>query len=96
MIQSFPWTTSNCNPFLFLIDVTVQNLEGEPVTMTFSHPAPVLLRSKLDVFQWSYPNTALIQDAFSELTDDEREFLMTGMTPEQWDETFPEENTDVA
>jgi len=29
-----------------------------------------------------------IQDAFSFLTASEREFLMTGLTPEEWDNLF--------
>lgn len=33
---------------------------------------------------------ALIQDAFPELNDDEREFIMTGITPTEWDEEFRE------
>lgn len=32
-----------------------------------------------------------IQDAFSFLTPDEREFILTGITKEEWDETFKEE-----
>lgn len=32
-----------------------------------------------------------IQDEFPELTADEREFLMTGITPEEWTEMFGEE-----
>jgi hypothetical protein len=30
----------------------------------------------------------LIQDAFSWLDDGEREFLMTGLTPSEWDKLF--------
>jgi len=30
----------------------------------------------------------LIQNIFPDLTPDQREFLMTGVTPEEWDETF--------
>jgi len=30
----------------------------------------------------------LIQNVFPHLTDDEREFILTGMTPEEWDECF--------
>ena len=30
----------------------------------------------------------LIQNAMPNLTPDEREFLMTGITPEMWEETF--------
>lgn len=32
----------------------------------------------------------LIQDAMPNLTADQREFIMTGITPEEWDETFKE------
>jgi len=32
-----------------------------------------------------------IQDAMPQLSDDEREFMMTGITPEEWDATFGEE-----
>jgi hypothetical protein len=32
---------------------------------------------------------ALIQDAFPNLTDDEREILKTGITPEGWAKMFP-------
>ena len=29
-----------------------------------------------------------IQDVFPELTPDQREFIMTGITPEEWNEQF--------
>ena len=31
-----------------------------------------------------------IQDVFPQLTDGQREFLMTGITAEEWDRLFPE------
>ena len=34
-----------------------------------------------------------IQDAMPQLSDDEREFIMTGITPEEWDATFGEDLT---
>ncbi len=34
----------------------------------------------------------LIQHAFPELSAEEREFLMTGITPERWNELFPKED----
>lgn len=34
---------------------------------------------------------ALSQDAFPDLTPDQREFIMTGIVSEEWDETFQEE-----
>lgn len=33
-----------------------------------------------------------IQRALTTLTADEREFLLTGMTPAEWDAAFPEED----
>ena len=33
----------------------------------------------------------LVQDAMPHLTPDEREFVMSGITPEEWAETFGEE-----
>ena len=30
--------------------------------------------------------SALVQDVFPQLSDDEREFLLSGMTKEEWDE----------
>ena len=34
---------------------------------------------------------ALAQNAFRGLSADHREFIMTGITPESWAKTFPEE-----
>jgi hypothetical protein len=34
----------------------------------------------------------LIQDAFPNLTPDQREFFKTGYTPEDWARLFPEED----
>lgn len=34
----------------------------------------------------------LIQDALPQLDDDEREFLMTGYTPDDWTKMFPPED----
>jgi hypothetical protein len=36
-----------------------------------------------------YEEEKFIQDAFPFLNSDEREFLMTGMTPEDWARAFP-------
>lgn len=35
-----------------------------------------------------------IQEAFPTLTDQQREFLMTGSTQEEWDKAFPEDDED--
>ena len=35
-----------------------------------------------------YYNGTLIQKAMPHLSDDDREFIMTGITPEEWEEIF--------
>jgi hypothetical protein len=40
----------------------------------------------------AYKNGMLIQDAFPNLTADEREFIMTGITAEEWNTVFAEED----
>jgi len=35
---------------------------------------------------YSRPDRPLIQDYFPALNDDEREFIMTGITPQEWDD----------
>ena len=39
----------------------------------------------------AYTDGAMIQNAFPFLNADEREFLMTGTTPSEWDAMFPDE-----
>lgn len=39
-----------------------------------------------------FQNGALIQNAFPNLTDSEREFILTGATDEEWDQAFPDED----
>lgn len=40
---------------------------------------------------FAYRQGAFIQDAFPDLSKDEREFLMSGISKEGWDKTFKEE-----
>lgn len=43
------------------------------------------------VLEWlhmPYTERPLIQDYFPELNEDEREFLLNGITPEEWDGLF--------
>lgn len=40
----------------------------------------------------AHSNGEYIQVAFSNLTPDEREFYMTGITPEEWHVAFPEDD----
>ena len=47
-----------------------------------------ITQDQIDMWDQGY----LIQDAMPDLTPDEREFLMTGITPSEWAEVFTEEN----
>ena len=40
--------------------------------------------------------TTLVQDEFPHLNDEEREFLLTGITGQEWNTTFPPEDEDPA
>jgi hypothetical protein len=40
------------------------------------------------------PGRRMIQDILPQLNDSEREFLMTGYTPEDWDKMFPPDEED--
>lgn len=42
------------------------------------------------LLQWEQSGE-LIQRAFPDLTNEQREFILTGSTPEEWDRAFPEE-----
>ena len=39
----------------------------------------------------AFQRGALVQDAFPHLSPDEREFIITGITKEEWDDTFRDE-----
>lgn len=39
----------------------------------------------------AWMNGELIQDVMPNISADEREFLMTGITPEEWDSVFSDE-----
>jgi len=42
--------------------------------------------SQFELREWK--NGALIQDAMPNISADDREFLMTGITPEEWEDLF--------
>lgn len=41
-------------------------------------------------FTYRSSPSALVQDAFPNLTPDQREFILTGATPEEWNAAFKE------
>ena len=52
---------------------------------TMSFP---MTEEAFDAAYEKWQNGALIQNAFPNLNADQREFIMTGITAEEWDETF--------
>ena len=43
----------------------------------------------------AYNRGALVQDAFPDLSEDLREFFISGITAEEWDEAFPDDEDDL-
>lgn len=58
-------------------------VSGKTTTMEID-----VTQSQLD----SWESGELIQNAMSNLSPDEREFILTGITPEEWDSIFGEED----
>ena len=48
-------------------------------------------QEQLDAY---FDGKGLIHEIFPQLTADEREFIMTGITPEEWDELFLDDGND--
>jgi hypothetical protein len=59
---------------------------GNVNTMTFN-----ISEEEFDKRYEMWQNGTLIQNAFPMLNADEREFIMTGITSQEWDETFGDE-----
>lgn len=66
--------------------ITTNNIFGEPA----KHFIPCSLQ-KYNQAMDKYKSGALLQEAFSFLSLDDREFLLTGITPERWDMLYKEE-----
>ena len=62
--------------------IKTSNLTGKTNTM-------IIRLDIQDINSWK--DGMLIQNALPYLTSEEREFLITGATPEEWDDTFKEE-----
>ncbi len=62
------------------------NIRGKTVRMEL----PV---TQYRVLNWILGNdTWRIQDAFPDLSDDQREFILTGLTSDDWDEIFGDDD----
>ena len=64
----------------------ISQLTGKLTSMLLGIDLPDFIHD----FQ-SWQSGALIQDAFPELSADAREFIKTGITPEEWEAMFGEE-----
>lgn len=57
---------------------------------THSFPIP-LSKSEFEWREMSWIQGTLIQNAFPMLTNDQREYIMSGITPNEWIATFGED-----
>jgi len=64
-------------------EVTVRKMGGGKVRMML----PITVDELKQGYQ-AHDRGVLIQDAFPRLDADQREFLMTGITPDEWDRIF--------
>lgn len=67
----------------------ISDLSGEIHTMDL----PVT-EEQMDDFLHRRERRLLIQNIFPQLNPDEREFILTGITAQEWDAAFPEEDED--
>jgi len=75
---------------MFTQVIRTSRLSGKTNTMIFP-----ISPDEFETANALYESGALVQDAFPMLTADEREFLITGITPEEWDATFGSEDEDL-
>lgn len=62
----------------------ISTYSGKENQMLFTHVSEN--QFKRDYATWQ--SGVVIQEAFPYLTEDEREFILTGITPEEWSEMF--------
>jgi len=64
----------------------ISQMSGKEQTMEIN-----ITSQQYDEYRFN-PNRSHIQNMFPHLNPDEREFLMTGTTPKEWDNMFKEED----
>lgn len=67
--------------------------KGKVNTMAISGPSAEKIAGWLTAKLFNRPR-AMIQDAFPTLSNEEREYLLTGYTPHEWDRVFPKGEED--
>jgi hypothetical protein len=55
---------------------------------------PTVTQEQMDRFEHRRANGELIQNIFPDLSDEQREFILTGYTPDDWRKMFPPETDD--
>ena len=66
--------------------IRISNASGKEHTMDI----PRLTEEEYQAWQNLGENRPHVQNAFSHLSADEREFIITGVTPEEWTQMFGE------
>jgi len=70
---------------------TITIARKSPFTGNISKMTIPLSEKEFNRCATAWQNGTLIQDAFPTLNADEREFIKTGITPEEWDKMFGED-----
>lgn len=70
--------------------IVYQTMSGEVKEFNSAYTYAAVTES---VHKWL--NGAKIQDAFPYMTPDERELLLTGIGPEEWDDLFADDEDDM-
>jgi hypothetical protein len=68
---------------------------NEPITEIRTGDKKITVEQSITRLEYSWSewiNGSMIQIAFPYLSADEREFLMTGITADEWDEIFKDKN----
>lgn len=80
------YTIRQVNPEMPVSTVTVTRVDGKVASMEIPVAASKILK------WFGTPKTVrpFAQDYFQELNASQREFLISGITPEEWDEMFKE------
>lgn len=88
-MATFELSTDDTERLTFYPDGTAMIIRYSNYSGKF-HKAIMKMKEE-DYYRWKN-NRVLIQDALPHLDNEEREFLMTGYTPEEWAKIFPPEN----
>jgi hypothetical protein len=87
-MAKFEESTDDAERLTFFPDGTALVIRYSMVTGKFNKVTLKLTKEQYDLWQ---VKRRLIQDVMPHLDKEEREFLMTGLTPEDWSKAFPPE-----